>query len=155
MSHFALSDTPGHYEADLFILCPIEPEYDDRETLVKPKGQASEYGHYELSGNNLHIGDLAGQRNIETQHKWLARLFRVKPIVEHICLTLSHNKARQETMTIFQEWQKYGIEDLEVNEERNVIFARVSRQNCKLENPISNQGLYGLVMVRTYSLRGR
>ncbi|CAI4211142.1 unnamed protein product [Parascedosporium putredinis] len=104
-------------------------DYDDLEPLVKAKGEAAEYGHYELVEKRPRESELAGRRHAEPQSKWLARLFRVKPVVDHICLTMSHKKARKETMTIFQEWQKYGIEDLKVDAERHMMFARVGRQN--------------------------
>ena len=73
----------------------------------------------------------SGMRKIEPQQNWLARLFRVKPATRYICLHISKRRARQEVAILLREWRKYGIKDIEVDKDRNIVFARVSAINCK------------------------
>lgn len=72
-----------------------------------------------------------GARKIEVQQNWLARLFRVKPAMRHLCFNILKRRARQEVAILLREWRKYGIRDVEVDKERNIIFARVGPKNCK------------------------
>ncbi|KAI0419039.1 hypothetical protein F5X98DRAFT_362741 [Xylaria grammica] len=69
------------------------------------------------------------KRNIEPQQNWLARLFRVKPATKHICFSISRRRARQEIVFLLKDWRKYGIRDVEVDKERNIVFARVGKEN--------------------------
>ncbi|KAI0975822.1 hypothetical protein F4678DRAFT_418654 [Xylaria arbuscula] len=71
-------------------------------------------------------------RNIDPQQSWLARLFRVKPATKYLCFSISRRRARQEIVILLKEWRKYGIRDVEVDKERNIVFARVGESNCKL-----------------------
>lgn len=70
-------------------------------------------------------------RNIEVKQSWLARLLRVKPATDYVCMTLSRRRARQEVTILFREWRKYGISGIQVDKKRNIIFARVGAKNCK------------------------
>lgn len=70
-------------------------------------------------------------RQIEVQQNWLARLFRVKPATRHLCFSMPRRRARQEVAILLREWRQFGIKDVEVDKERNIIFARVGAQNGK------------------------
>lgn len=70
-------------------------------------------------------------RKIEPQQNWLARLFRVKPSTRLMCLQMSSRRARQEVALLLREWRKWGIRDIEVDKERNIVFARVGKKNCE------------------------
>ncbi len=74
--------------------------------------------------------DGASVRKIEVQQNWFARLFRVKPATRHLCFAISRRRARQEVAILLREWRRYGIEDVEVDKERNLVFARVGAKNC-------------------------
>ncbi|KAI3327030.1 hypothetical protein HD806DRAFT_520035 [Xylariaceae sp. AK1471] len=78
---------------------------------------------------NSKWGDEATIRNIEPQQNWLARLFRVKPATKHLCFSISRRHARQEMVILLKEWRKYGIRDVQVDKERNIVFARVGQKN--------------------------
>ncbi|KAF3014269.1 hypothetical protein E8E14_011139 [Neopestalotiopsis sp. 37M] len=78
--------------------------------------------------NGAWKGNVA-QRNIEPQQNWLARLFRVKPATEHICFTLSRRQTRQEIAILLKEWRRYGIRDVQVDKDRNIVFGRVGAKN--------------------------
>lgn len=82
-------------------------------------------------------GDQTAHRNIEPQQNWLARLFRVKPATRHLCFSVSRRRARQETATLLKEWRKYGMYDVEVDKDRNIVFARLGQPNCKLKAPLT------------------
>lgn len=73
----------------------------------------------------------AGARRIEPQQNWLARLFHVKPATRYLCLQISSRRARQEVAILLREWRKWGIRDVEVDKERNILFARVGKKNCE------------------------
>jgi serine/threonine-protein kinase HSL1, negative regulator of Swe1 kinase len=70
-------------------------------------------------------------RNIEVHQNWFARLFRVKPATSHLCFRMSRKRARQEVAILLKEWRQYGMTDVYVEKERNIIFARVGAENCK------------------------
>lgn len=72
-----------------------------------------------------------GARKIEVQQSWLARLFRVKPAMRYLCFTIPKRCARQEVAILLREWRRYGIRDVEIDKERNIIFARVGAKNCE------------------------
>ncbi|VUC32318.1 unnamed protein product [Clonostachys rosea] len=71
----------------------------------------------------------SSQRNIEVKQNWLARLFRVKPATRYLCLTISRRRARQEVAILLREWRKYGIRGIQVDKQRNIVFARVGTKN--------------------------
>lgn len=83
------------------------------------------------SGGDLRESQSNGQRNIEVKQNWLTRLFRVKPATSYICMALSRRRARQEVAILLREWRRYGIKDIQVDKQRNIIFARVAAKNCK------------------------
>ena len=78
-----------------------------------------------------------GIRKIDVQQNWLARLFRVKPAMDHLCFNMPKRRARQEVAILLREWRKYGIKDVEVDKQRNIIFARVGVDNCEPPLPSS------------------
>ncbi|OAA67641.1 Serine/threonine-protein kinase domain protein [Cordyceps fumosorosea ARSEF 2679] len=69
------------------------------------------------------------QRSIDVKQNWLTRLFRVKPATSHICMNLSRRRARQEVTILLREWRRYGIRDIQVDRQRNIIFARIAAKN--------------------------
>ncbi|KAK3335684.1 hypothetical protein B0T19DRAFT_364263 [Cercophora scortea] len=71
----------------------------------------------------------AGVRQIEVRQNWLARLFRVKPAMRHLCLAIPKVRARQFIANMLKEWRQYGVRIVEVDKERNMIFARVLAKN--------------------------
>lgn len=77
----------------------------------------------------------AATRKIEPRQNWLARLFRFKPSRRYLCLQMSRRRARQEVAILLREWRKWGIRDVEVDKERNIVFARVGKKNCEYSGP--------------------
>ncbi|KAI6778943.1 serine/threonine-protein kinase-like protein [Emericellopsis cladophorae] len=70
-----------------------------------------------------------GSRSIEVKQNWLARLFRVKPATDYLCMSISRRRARQEVTILLREWRRYGIRGIQVDKERNIIFGRVGAKN--------------------------
>jgi hypothetical protein len=70
-------------------------------------------------------------RQIEPQQSWIAKLFHVKPVSKFICFQVSKRRARQEITSILKDWRRYGIHDVQVDKERNIVFGRVAAKNCK------------------------
>jgi len=79
-------------------------------------------------------------RQIEPQRNWLAKLFHVKPVSKFICFSVGKGRARQEVATILKEWKRYGIRDIQVDKERNIVFGRVAAKNCKLQITVLGHG---------------
>ncbi|KAI1111862.1 hypothetical protein F5Y14DRAFT_288461 [Nemania sp. NC0429] len=106
-------------------------EASENEDISNPK-PVRMFSHparpYYHDGSNKG-GDGAAKRNIEPQQNWLARLFRVKPATKHLCFSLSRRRARQEIVILLKEWRQYGIRDIEVDKQRNIVFARLGSKN--------------------------
>lgn len=75
-------------------------------------------------------------RNIAVKQNWLARLFRIKPATSYICMTLSRRRARQEVAILLREWRRYGIRGIQVDKQRNLVFARLGAKNCTRPAPL-------------------
>ena len=73
----------------------------------------------------------AAGKSIEVHQNWLARLFRVKPAKSYLCFGMSRVRARQEIVLLLRQWRKYGIKDVQVDKERNIVFARLGPHNCE------------------------
>ncbi|KAG5950264.1 hypothetical protein E4U53_005320 [Claviceps sorghi] len=68
-------------------------------------------------------------RNIEVKQNWLTRLFRVKPATSYLCMTLSSKRARQEVVILLREWRRYGMRSIQVDKQRNIVFAKLGAKN--------------------------
>ncbi|KAF4806703.1 putative serine/threonine-protein kinase HSL1 [Colletotrichum siamense] len=102
------------------------PDYDDSHSPEPTRG----IGH-KPSRNSARSwnGSESGVRNIEVQQNWLARLFGVKPATSYVCLAISRKRARQEIAILLKDWRRYGMRDIQVDKERNIVFARVGAKN--------------------------
>ncbi|TVY35656.1 Serine/threonine-protein kinase [Lachnellula subtilissima] len=68
-------------------------------------------------------------RQIEPQQNWLAKLFHMKPASKFICFSVSRRRARREITTVLRDWRRYGIRDVQVDKERNIVFGKVGATN--------------------------
>ncbi|SPO00014.1 related to protein kinase Gin4p [Cephalotrichum gorgonifer] len=104
------------------------PENDESPLLGAHKREDSGANGREslLSCNTVEV---VAQRNIAVHHNWIGRIFRVKPATAHLCFTISRKRARQEITLILREWRKYGVRDIQVDRQRNIVFARVGPRN--------------------------
>ncbi|MBE3041610.1 hypothetical protein IMZ48_03325 [Candidatus Bathyarchaeota archaeon] len=57
-------------------------------------------------------------------------------MTDHLCFAISRKRARHEVMLILRQWRKYGVRDIQVDRERNIIFARVGDKNCESPFPL-------------------
>ena len=121
------------HHVDIDHLVGAKPELDYKTGRAQDRAKAGYTGSKSASRSDVlwqEAGETAG-RQIEVHQNWLARLFRVKPATRHICFSISKRRARQEIAILLREWRQYGIKDTQVDKERNIVFARVSRKNCK------------------------
>ncbi|KAI3396323.1 hypothetical protein diail_12289 [Diaporthe ilicicola] len=103
------------------------PDYEDESTSFDAANRLSAAASLIQDGYGDNADIVA--RKIEPQQNWLARLFRVKPAMRYLCLQISRRRARQEVAILLREWRKWGIRDVEVDKERNIVFARVGKKN--------------------------
>ncbi|RSM03185.1 hypothetical protein CEP52_007558 [Fusarium oligoseptatum] len=101
----------------------VEPSTTDTHTV------ANENNQVKAPQPKWHESGSGPVRNIEVKQNWLARLFRVKPATSHLCMAISRKRARQEVTILLREWRKYGIRGIQVDKERNIVFARVAAKN--------------------------
>ena len=101
--------------------------FDDDASVQDSIAEAQRQSHAGRYANH----DDPRARQIEPQRNWLAKLFNVKPASKFICFSVSKRRARQEITTILKEWKRYGIRDVMVDKERNIVFGKVATQNCK------------------------
>ncbi|KAK0668583.1 putative serine/threonine-protein kinase [Cercophora samala] len=107
-----------------------DPEFEDVHIYEDGKTQKkSREKHNSVAGQSVWSESDGGGRKIEVQQNWLARLFRVKPAMRYLCFAIAKRRARQEMVILLRDWRKYGIKDVEVDKERNIIFARVAAKN--------------------------
>ena len=69
---------------------------------------------------------------------WLARLFHVKPATRYLCFTMASRRTRQELAICLKDWRAYGVQDIQVDKERNIIFAGIGPHNsmcCPIMTP--------------------
>ncbi|KAF6802368.1 serine/threonine protein kinase [Colletotrichum sojae] len=102
------------------------PEYDDSPPPEPNRG--IRYNAGRQSSRSWDGSDKAA-RNIEVHQNWLARLFGVKPAMSYVCLAMSRKRARQEIAILLKDWRRYGMRDIQVDKERNIVFARVGAKN--------------------------
>ncbi|KAK8140559.1 Pkinase-domain-containing protein [Apiospora sp. TS-2023a] len=103
------------------------PEYDDSPSPdnVRMRNHPPRAPRADKRNENV------ATRNIEPQQNWLARLFRVKPATDHLCFNISRRRARQEIAILLKEWRRYGIRDVQVDKDRNIVFGRVGFHNYR------------------------
>ncbi|EHK23941.1 uncharacterized protein TRIVIDRAFT_58043 [Trichoderma virens Gv29-8] len=106
-------------------------EYDASRTEETATAQADK------KGQGWHKSSSGSSRNIEVKQNWLTRLFRVKPATSCICMALSRKRTRQEVAALLRKWRKYGIMNIQVDKERNIVFARVGAKNCLNLKPVA------------------
>ncbi|KAM0509782.1 hypothetical protein ACHAPB_001132 [Verticillium nonalfalfae] len=102
------------------------PDYEDSPSPESRKTGRSKASHH---GDQSIAESESGVRKIEVHQTWLARLFGVKPATSHMCLVVSRKRARQELAILLKDWRRYGIRDIQVDKERNVVFARIGSKN--------------------------
>ncbi len=127
-----MANTLHHVDIDHQVA--TKPELDYKAGRAQDRAKAGHTAGKSASRANglwqQEARETAG-RQIEVHQNWLARLFRVKPATRNICFSISKRRARQEVAILLREWRQYGMKDVQVDKERNIVFARVSRKNCK------------------------
>ncbi|WQF83241.1 Putative serine/threonine-protein kinase, active [Colletotrichum destructivum] len=102
------------------------PEYDDSPSPKHRSAVQHKTSRKSAKGWN---GSDSGARTIDVHRNWLARLFGVKPATSYVCLMMSRKRSRQEIVALLKDWRRYGMGDIQVDKERNIVFARVGAEN--------------------------
>lgn len=68
-------------------------------------------------------------RQVVPQRNWWARLFKVKPVIRFICFSIPKKKALLEILGLLREWRRFGIEGIQVDKSRSIIFGQVGVEN--------------------------
>lgn len=110
---------------------PNDTRIQGNENTTSKKANTQDISIIAGAGQSVWSDSDGGGRKIEVQQNWLARLFRVKPAMRYLCFNVPKRRARQEVAILLREWRKYGIRDVEVDKERNILFARLAAKNCK------------------------
>ncbi|OHE96593.1 hypothetical protein CORC01_08050 [Colletotrichum orchidophilum] len=104
----------------------VGTEYDDSPSPDNRRATGHETNRKSVKSWN---DSEKGARTIAVHQNWLARLFGVKPATSYVCLAMSRKRARQEMVILLKDWRRYGMRDIQVEKERNIVFARVGAQN--------------------------
>jgi serine/threonine-protein kinase HSL1 (negative regulator of Swe1 kinase) len=83
-----------------------------------------------MDRHDPHLGD-PRVRQIAPQQNWLAKLFKVKPVSKHLCFNITKRRARQAIARVLREWKRFGLEDVQIDKDRNIVFGRVALGNCR------------------------
>ncbi len=70
-------------------------------------------------------------RSAQPNQNWLARFLHIRPASRAICFTVPRGRARREIAVLLRGWKKYGLRDVVVIREENLIFGRVDAQNSE------------------------
>ncbi|KAF4992357.1 hypothetical protein FGRMN_7213 [Fusarium graminum] len=120
---------PPNQDANGNLTLVAEPEEKVERHSADFSGMGKTSTPAKVSHSGWNASGSGPVRNIEVKQNWLARLFRVKPATDYICMTVSRKQARQEITILLREWRKYGIRDIQVDKQRNIVFARVADKN--------------------------
>jgi serine/threonine-protein kinase HSL1, negative regulator of Swe1 kinase len=72
-----------------------------------------------------------------THSNWLARFLHIKPSIRVLCFQVGRGRARSELVRLLRDWRRYGIRDVSFSRERNIISARVDKNNYLRIKPVS------------------
>ena len=90
--------------------------------------------YHHVSGTRSRVTGNGGNEEEKTlgiQRNWLERFFNIKPAAQAMCFRVKRQLVRKELVKLLRGWYEYGIRDVLVDKERNLVFARVAAENCK------------------------
>lgn len=70
-------------------------------------------------------------RDLGVQQNWLARFFNIKPASKIICFQRGRGVARQELFRLLRSWRMYGMKDILLDRNRNLIWGGLATPNCE------------------------
>ncbi|KAJ4369149.1 serine/threonine-protein kinase gin4 [Neocucurbitaria cava] len=73
----------------------------------------------------------------EMQMNWLSRFLHIKPASQILCFHIGRGKVRQDLVRLLRDWQRFGVRDVSLDRETNVINARVDKNNHLKIKPVS------------------
>lgn len=73
--------------------------------------------------------DAVPSHPIEVQQSWLSRILHIKPASKILCFRIPRGKLRAELARLLRAWAQYGVRDVSLDRNRNVLTARVDKLN--------------------------
>jgi hypothetical protein len=67
----------------------------------------------------------------EVQMNWLSRFLHIKPASKTLCFQVGRGRVRQDLDRLLRDWQRFGVRDVNLDRNNNVINARVDKSNRK------------------------
>ncbi|KAI9767301.1 MAG: hypothetical protein M1835_007050 [Candelina submexicana] len=68
-------------------------------------------------------------RTGQYNQNWLARFLHIKPASKLLCFCITKRQARREVAAILRDWKRYGMKDVSVDKDKNIVFGRVDQMN--------------------------
>lgn len=73
-------------------------------------------------------------RDLGVQRSWLTRFLHIKPASKILCFDTGRGRVRTELVRLLRNWRLYGLRDVVLDREKNLIFGRLASENC--EHPL-------------------
>ncbi|RKF64469.1 putative serine threonine-protein kinase gin4 [Erysiphe neolycopersici] len=74
-------------------------------------------------------------RQVAPQRNWWVKIFKIKPVIRFVCFSLPKKKALLEILGLLREWRRFGIQNIQVDKSRSIIFGQVGVENyLKIKN---------------------
>jgi len=83
--------------------------------------------------DGLHPTDLE-PRDLGIQRSWLSRFLKIKPATTTICFQAGRGLVRHKLMRLLRSAKAVGMRDVELDRERNLIFASLDANNGSFPN---------------------
>ncbi|KAI9839727.1 MAG: hypothetical protein M1837_002046 [Sclerophora amabilis] len=107
----------------------------DDSGSINEKSVPSALNHPRL--NPIEADSETNLRSVQPQRNWLTRFLHIKPASKILCFDAGRLRARREIIAILKDWRKYGLKDVTIHKQRNIIFGRVDAQNFLHIRPVS------------------
>jgi len=78
--------------------------------------------------DGLHPTDIE-PRDLGVQRSWLSRFLKIKPATSTICFQAGRGLVRHKLMKLLRSAKAVGMRDVELDRERNLVFARLDANN--------------------------
>lgn len=73
----------------------------------------------------------ADSRDLGVQRSWLTRFLHIKPASRIMCFETGRGRVRTELVRLLRNWRSYGLRDIVLDREKNLIFGRLAAENCE------------------------
>ena len=68
-------------------------------------------------------------RDLGVRRSWFTRFLHIKPASRIMCFDAGRGKVRSELVRLLRNWRMYGLRDVVLDREKNLIFGRLAADN--------------------------